>query len=75
MDTTSTSKVQGTFQKRWQNNCKSQRIREFAVKLCPLVMPEAPPTKSHQQDCPVTELNKDINDKQAEVHRVGVGWD
>ena len=36
---------------RVQKDCKSQEIKEFAVRLCHLVMSEATPTKSHQHDC------------------------
>lgn len=34
-----------------QRDCKSQEIKEFAVRLCHLVVSEATPTRSHQHDC------------------------
>ena len=44
-------KAQGTLQKREQKDCKSQGIRECAVRVCLLVMSEATPIKSHQHGC------------------------
>lgn len=38
-------------------DCKNQRIKEFALRLCLLETPEAIPMKSYQPDC----LNKNIN--------------
>ena len=45
---------------RWvgQKDCKGQRIREFAVRLCLLVTPEATPRKSPQHDCPSMSQTK-----------------
>lgn len=45
---------QGTLMKRGHKDCKSQRvrIREFALRLCLLVTPEAIPMRSQQHDCP-----------------------
>lgn len=34
-----------------QRDCKSQEIKEFAVRLCHLIVSEATPTRSHQHDC------------------------
>lgn len=42
-------KAQGTLQKRGLKDCKSQGIREFAVRLY-LLMSEALSTKSHHHE-------------------------
>lgn len=47
-----TPKAQGMLWKREWKDCKSHRIREFAVRLHPLATSEATPIKSYQQDCP-----------------------
>lgn len=43
-------KTQGTLWKRGQNECKSQRMREFTARLCLLLTSEATPIKSCQHD-------------------------
>jgi hypothetical protein len=43
-------KAQEALQKRGQEDGNSLRVREFAVRLCLLVMSEAPHLKSHQYD-------------------------
>lgn len=43
---------QGILLKRSQKDFKSQRIWEFAVRLCLLLIVEAIPIKSHKHDCP-----------------------
>lgn len=43
-------KAQGTLSKRRQKDYKSQKVREFAVRLCFLVTSEATPLMSHQHD-------------------------
>ena len=45
-----TPKAQEIVHKRWKD-CKSQKAREFAVRLYLLVISEATPIKSHQHDC------------------------
>jgi hypothetical protein len=40
------------WKRRRQKDCKSQRIRDFGVRLCLLVMSEAKPIESHQHGCP-----------------------
>lgn len=54
-----TPKALGTFRKSEQKECKSQRIREFSLRLCLLVMSEAI-VMTHQHECPKSkcELNK-----------------
>lgn len=47
---TPTPEAQGTLQKRRWRDCKSQRMREFAIKLCLLIMSEVAPIKSHPHD-------------------------
>lgn len=47
---TPTPKTQGTLQIRGLKNSKSQRTKEFAVRLCALVILEITPIKSHQHD-------------------------
>lgn len=42
-----------------QEDCKSQKTKEFAVRLCLLVQSEARHIKSHQCDCPNVEQNQD----------------
>lgn len=42
--------LQGTLRRRDQKSCKSQRIREFVVRLCLQVTSEAPSIKSYQYD-------------------------
>ena len=37
--------------KRWQKDCKSQKIMQFSVRLCLLVMSETAPIKSHKHHC------------------------
>lgn len=34
-----------------QNECQSQGIKEFALRLCHIAMSEDTPVKSHQHDC------------------------
>lgn len=48
---TSTPKAQKTLWKKGPKDCKSQRIGEFAVRLCILGLLEASPMKCHQHDC------------------------
>ena len=43
-------KAQRTSGKKRKEDSKSQRSREFDVRLC-LLMPEATPIKYHQSDC------------------------
>jgi hypothetical protein len=43
-------KAQGTLQKRWWKDCKSQKIREFAVSVCLLIVSEAISTNFHCHD-------------------------
>ena len=47
-----TPKAQGTLWKKRQKGNMTQRIREFAVRLCLLATSEATPIKSHQHYCP-----------------------
>lgn len=51
--------------KRGWKDCKSQRIREFAVRLYVLVVSEATPIKSHQHDCP--KVKKDSSSRHSKV--------
>lgn len=44
------TKSQGTL-KRGQRDCKTQRIKEFAVRWCLSAMPEATAIQSHQHGC------------------------
>lgn len=46
----STAKVQETLKKRGWKAYKSQRVRDFAVRLCLLRLLEAVPIISHQHD-------------------------
>ena len=46
------SVAQETLQKRDWENCESQRIRAFVLRLCLLGMSEATPIKTPQHDCP-----------------------
>ena len=50
LQNTSTSKAQGTLSKRRQKDCKSRRVRGFAVRLCFLVTQKLH-TMSRQCDC------------------------
>jgi hypothetical protein len=52
--TTPAPKAPGSLLKRGKKACASQRIREFAVRLCVLEMTEAIPIKSYQHDSPTT---------------------
>lgn len=52
LQNTPAPQAQGTLQKRRWKDCESQRIREFAVRLCLPVTSEAAPVKSHQHACP-----------------------
>lgn len=56
---TTAPKAQGILQERRQRDCKSQRLRELAVRLCLLVTSEVTPTEFHQHDCLCTWLNDD----------------
>jgi hypothetical protein len=67
LQNTSTSKVQGPLQKRKQKDCKSQRIREFAVRLCFLVTQGAIPVKSYQDGCPNMSREKDDTSEHTNV--------
>lgn len=40
LQTTATPKTQGTFWKMIWKDCKSQRLKKFAVRLCFLVISE-----------------------------------
>lgn len=40
LQNSSAPKSRGTLQKRGRKECKSQMIREFAVRVCLLVKPE-----------------------------------
>lgn len=62
MDTspnTPASKTQRIMWKMELKDCKSKRIREFAVGLFLLVIPEAIPITSHKHELPKQELSKD----------------
>lgn len=48
LQNTSIPKAQGTLRKRSQEDCEKQRIREFSLRLCTLVLSEATAMKSHQ---------------------------
>jgi hypothetical protein len=52
--TSSAHKAQGILRKRKKKDCNSQRIKEFAVRLCFPVMSKAILIKSHRHDCPDT---------------------
>jgi hypothetical protein len=56
----------GTLQKRGQEDCKSQRVRQFALRLCPSVMTEVSP-RITQACLPKYKLNKDNNNMYAKV--------
>lgn len=45
-------RAQKTLLKMGQRDCRSQRVRDFAIRLCLPVTSVATPIKSHQQDCP-----------------------
>lgn len=45
------SKTQGTLQKSGQKGCKTQRNREFTVRLYMLVTSEITQRNSHQYGC------------------------
>lgn len=47
----SLSQGSGNIVEQGIENCKSQRIREFTVIVCLLVVSEVTPIKSHQYDC------------------------
>lgn len=65
-----TPKAQGMLRKREQEDCKSQKIKEFAVRLCLLVLSEARHRKSHQSDSPHVEQNQDDTNGHAKVDNV-----
>lgn len=65
-----TPKAQGMLRKREQEECKSQKIKEFAVRFCLLVLSEARHIKSHQSDCPNVEQNQDDINGHAKVDNV-----
>lgn len=60
-------KAQGMLRKGEQEDCKSQKIKEFAVRLCLLVLSEVRHIKSHQCGCPNVEQNQDDINGHAEV--------
>jgi hypothetical protein len=45
-------KAWGTLGKMEQEDCKGQKIREFALRECLLEIAKAAPITSHHQDCP-----------------------
>ena len=57
-------KEQETLKKCGWKYHKSQKNKEFSVRLCLLATSEATPIRSHQQDC---ELNKDGTNGHAKV--------
>lgn len=60
-------KAQGILQKIEQKDCKSQGIRECAVRVCLLIMSEATPIKSRQHGCLIMSQTRTTKDmpKQA----------
>lgn len=50
-NTTPALKVRETLWKKGQKDCKNQKIREFAVRFCPLIMSQAILIKSLQHHC------------------------
>jgi hypothetical protein len=52
----------GNIKEETVEDCKSQRIWEFAVKLCLLAVSESILIKSHQQDCPNMRWTKTTMD-------------
>lgn len=51
LQNTPVPKTQETFQKKGQKELKSQRIWEFAVRLCLIIMSETIPVNAHKCDC------------------------
>lgn len=62
---TSTSKAQRMLRKEEQKDCGSQKTREFAVRLCILIIPEVTPITSLHHNCPRNDMGyrKDIASK------------